>query len=387
MGDSSYLQQPKIISDETMQQLCIRIKEHCQQHQLKHFNVYLHGGEPLLVGKKKFVSIVKQLRQLESEGLKLLIGVQTNGILIDEEWCDIFIDNHVHVGISLDGNREVNDSNRIDKRGRGTYDRVVKGIEVCNNKLTHHPFGVLSVLNSSTDAVATYQHFKTLGVSASDFLLLDSNHDHFQLKDTKKTGDWLINLCDHWFAEKDYFSIRLFEVIMVNLLGGEMDGDVLGTTTNNVLVIEADGSIEAVDVLKICGDSFTKNNLSVHTNNFDDAFNDELASVYYNSNSYLPKKCLACPVQSICGGGYIAHRYSSVNGFNNPSVYCDDLLRIITHIQNLLIDELPADFKSQTQIERLTYEDALHITEESLSEIPNPDYIALLESFRTHNRA
>jgi len=387
MGDNSYLQQPKIISNKTIKELCFRIKEHCYKHKIKQFNVYLHGGEPLLVGKEKFISIVKQLRQVESETLKIFFGVQTNGILIDEEWCDIFIDLRVHVGISLDGNREDNDANRVDKRGRGTYDRIVKGIDVCNRKLSEHPFGVLSVLNPSTSAVKTYKHLEKLKISASDFLLLDTNHDHFKPSDTKKVGNWLISLCNYWMEEKQYFSIRLFEVILVNLLGGEIEGDVLGSTTNNVLVIETDGSIEAVDVLKICGDNFTKNNLSVFTNALDDAFENKLANIYYNSNKYLARKCLACPVQYICGGGYIAHRYSSVNGFNNPSVYCDALLRIITHIQNKMLDQLPDELKNDTHIERLSYAESLQIIYDTLPDIPTPDYTELLESFRQYNRA
>ena len=46
----------------------------------------------------------------------------------------------------------------------------------------------------------------------------------------------------------------------------------------------------------------------------------------------LSDTCLGCPVHQICGEGYFPHRYRSGSGFRNPSVYCEDLQRVITHI-------------------------------------------------------
>lgn len=382
MGDTSYLTQPKAISEKTIDQLCVRIKEHCEEHDVKVFNIYLHGGEPLLVGKKKFVKIIEQFKKLENDHLKIQLSIQTNGILVDEEWCDIFLKYSIIVGISLDGNKEFNDLNRLDHKGEGTYDRVVKGIDICRSKLKNHPFGILTVLNIESDPVEAYEHFKQLGILGADFLLLDQNYDHFDKNNIDKSASWLINVFDNWIQEKDYFSIRFFEVIIRSILGGAYNVDLLGSSTNNVLVIETNGGIEAVDVLKICGESFTKNSLNIFDNNFNEAFNNDLAKVYYNSGNYLPKKCLACPVNAICGGGFIAHRYSSKNGFNNPSVYCDDLLKLITYIQNKTVDEMPESLRKETGIEKLTYEEANQIIEDTLPLIPEPNYVELLESFR-----
>jgi uncharacterized protein len=161
----------------------------------------------------------------------------------------------------------------------------------------------------------------------------------------------------------------------------------LGTHENNILVLETNGGLEAVDALKSCGDSFTKNEININTHEIEEISKSKLMEVYYNSGKYLPKKCLACPVQDICGGGYLPHRYSSKNGFNNPSIYCDDLLRIITHIQNTVVEGMPKELKIETGIQKLTYENALQIIEETLPNIPEPDYIELLESFRKNEYA
>ncbi len=382
MGDTSYLSQPKAISTTTIDQLCLRINEHRLEHDVKVFNVYLHGGEPLLVGKKKFISIVEKLKDLENSTFKIKLSIQTNGILIDHEWCDIFIKYSITVGISLDGTKEYNDINRLDFKGNGTYDSVIKGIEICNYKLKNHPFGILTVLNTNSNPTSTYDHFKDLGILGLDFLLLDENYDQFDNLNIGKSAQWLIVVFELWIKEKDYLSIRFFEVIIRAVFGGSYHVDLLGSSTNNVLVVETNGAVEAVDVLKICGEKFTKNDLDVYKNQFNDALHNNLAKIYYNSGKYLPKKCLACPVNSVCGGGFIAHRYSSKNGFNNPSVYCEDLLRLITHIQNRVVDEIPEEIKNDTGIEKLTFEEAKQIILNELPLIEEPDYIDLLESFR-----
>lgn len=94
---------------------------------------------------------------------------QTNATLINEDWCDFFKRWSVHVGVSVDGPRAIHDAQRVDRSGRGTFDRVMRGI----SRLRQHevPFGVISVLTkeslNSPDAI--WDFYRSNGITRVAF--------------------------------------------------------------------------------------------------------------------------------------------------------------------------------------------------------------------------
>ena len=132
------------------------------------------------------------------------------------------------------------------------------------------------------------------------------------------------------------------------------------TTSPRQRGVKPNGNIEAVDSLKICKDGFTKTELNVIHHTFNKALTSDLIQKYYNAHqdNVLCDKCKKCIIKNICGGGQLAHRYYSVNGFDNPSVYCKDISMLVTHIQNKLIDDLSKTSK-EINIEKLTEDDFL----------------------------
>lgn len=383
LGDLSYKLQPKFIDSKTTKNFAKKLLSHLKSNNSERALIIIHGGEPLMMKKPDFIDFINAFDILRENNIQVGFSLQTNAILLDDEWCDLFKKYDIRVGVSLDGSKEENDKFRVDKKGNGTYNKVINGIEVLKrNKIST---GILSVMNLNSDPIEYYEHFKSLNLSSVDILLLDSNYDHKEhsLANNVTPSEWYIKIFDKWYnEEKQKFKIRFFDIIIKEILGEEQRIDSLGIHENNVLVLETNGDLEAVDVLKACGDSFTKNGININTHEIDEVSKSELIEVYYNSGKYLPKKCLACPVQNICGGGYLPHRYSSENGFNNPTIYCNDFLKIITHIQNAVVDSMPQDFKDKTGIEKLTYENALQIIEETLPTIKEPEYVKKLENFK-----
>jgi uncharacterized protein len=370
-GDLSYLTQPKFMSVETMDAVIKRAASHSAQHDLKRFNFIFHGGEPLLAGIERLDYFVYQTRNVFSSlNTEARFTIQTNGMLLNDDWCRFIGENNIGLGISLDGPKEINDINRVDHSGKGSYDEVVQGFNtVLNSPYINHAPAMLSVVNPEYEPAELLNHFLALGSRSIDFLLPDNNYvvkptkplsGRFSGSDTPY-GDWVIELYKLWknLDNEQRPAIRTFQDIMWKFLGGTIDCDVLGNDFNRALVIETDGGVEAVDSLKICGDSFTKENASILQCEIDEAITQPLARMYFESHKQLCDTCEQCEIRDLCGGGFIAHRYSKENQFNNPSVYCKDYCKFFSFIQNDLLDDLPVEFVEKTKLERLNYHELI----------------------------
>jgi uncharacterized protein len=105
-----------------------------------------HGGEPLTTGHAHFEQLLLPFEQLRRERM-VRHDVRTNGTLIDDRWCELFAAYGFHVGVSIDGPRELN-AQRVDWKGAEIFDRVMTGID----RLKAHglPFSVVSVVSHET---------------------------------------------------------------------------------------------------------------------------------------------------------------------------------------------------------------------------------------------
>jgi uncharacterized protein len=362
LGDKTYKNQPKVMSKETIENIYKRIIEHCEEHNIKNFGIVLHGGEPLLAGQKYIEDFIAIGHHMAKGKISFKYGLQTNGVLINEEIVDSLEKLRVHIGVSLDGPKDLNDKYRFYHNGKGSYDDVIKGIKILlNNNSYRHRLGILSVININLDPIQAYQHIKELNVKGGDFLFPYGTYDNPPLgkdENVENTyyADWLIKIFNKWYDENEETrpSIRLFGDITTSLLGNDIMADYLGNKNNEVLVIETDGTMEAVDGLKSCGNGFTKTGANVKSYSINQALDTPLAKLYHHSHKHLCKKCKLCPISETCGGGDLANRYSTEKGFDNPSIYCSDLEKLITHIQNKIIDRLPTELIQEAGIERLT---------------------------------
>lgn len=366
LGDTTYLSQPKVMSKETVIQLLHRIKNHCEANEMKQMAMVFHGGEPLLAGKRFFKMFIREANKILLPSVKPFYALQTNGVLLTEEWCELFEELNICIGVSMDGTKEANDMYRVDHAGRGSYDKVIKGLKTAW-KVIKHPGrkpGVLTVVNANIDPVAVYKNLRALKVPRADFLLPDATHDilpeHLSHCHDEHTAyaDWLIAIFDLWFQEKeDRVQIRMFESIICQILGKEVGYDAMGIKDNHTLVIDTDGSIEPTDVLKVCGNGFTKVGATVYENEFDEALETDLAKLYQESGRRVGKICQNCTLKEVCAGGYLPHRYSKANGFDNPSVYCSNLMKLISHIQNKVVEMLPDHILKEGNLKPFSYDE------------------------------
>jgi uncharacterized protein len=109
-----------------------------------HLTINWHAGEPLVLGVGFYREAIRRLAPLTSRGTHVVHSVQTNGTLIDAEWVRFFSDTGMRVGVSIDGPAAVHDAFRVDRRGRGTHARVMRGIRLLRD--AGLSFSVIAVL-------------------------------------------------------------------------------------------------------------------------------------------------------------------------------------------------------------------------------------------------
>ena len=341
MGDRGWAEMPNQISHETTAAVA-RALRGLSRRQKRPFAVVLHGGEPLLLGPVKLRRLIFSLRNALHPDCA--ISIQTNGILLTEEILDLCAATRVTVSVSIDGPRHVHDKYRVGHTGRGTYDLVMKGIEL----LRRHPAseglftGLLAVIDPGSDPAEVYAFFKALNPPGVDFIYRDGNHSRLPAGkssiNSTEYGRWFAGLVDVYLADPEPIRIRILDDMIKLMLGGKGTKDGVGLTDYGVLIVDTDGSITKNDTLKSSYDGADRfdQKWSVHTHDIADVLASPEFAEYQGMQRPSSKVCLSCPELRVCGGGMTLHRWRDDNGYDNPSVYCADQTLLINHIRNYL---------------------------------------------------
>jgi uncharacterized protein len=335
--DKSYLRRPKLIGDEVYERTLAAMLDYCRERgDDGSMALTYHGGEPTLVGAARFDRLASRAREVLGGRLRLL-AIQTNAVLLDQGWVEAFRRHEVRVSVSLDGPAEIHDAVRVDHQGRGSYAETVAGIRLLQEGgITPR---ILSVVNPGRSGLEAYRHFRSLGVTAMDFLLPDVTHDSKETfyggLGTTPVADFLIPAFDAWLAEDDPgVEVRLFSNLLRAFLGDEPGSDAFGNPLMNYLIVETDGSIEALDALRVCEDGIAQSGLNVLEHGFGDlAAGLPLVHQAMHQGFALAPPCRACAEREVCGGGHLPHRYSRARKFDNPSAWCADILKLFAHIR------------------------------------------------------
>jgi uncharacterized protein len=306
---------------------------------------------------------IKTVSEIIPETIEMSYSMQSNGVLLDRQWCEELLKLEIYIGISLDGTPSSNNKNRVYHNGKGSYDEIIKGFDSIKEVYGKDCCDCLCVIDTDENPKDVYNHFKTLGINSVRFLFQDFNYIKSNQDTVPKIGIWLVEMFDLWYNDKDLEkpSIRPLSDLIGLIIGLDKNSENFGKGVNDTLVIETDGSIETVDTLRICGNGFTKTKFNVINDELSAIFEgSELARQFYNGHDNLCKTCQTCSIESICGSGYLGHRYSEINQFDNPTIYCKEIIEIICHIQNQLLKELPQETIASLGVESLNYNEIIN---------------------------
>jgi len=338
-ADQSYLRRPAFMSDEVFAQLLVRVHEYCERRPKHRMSLVFHGGDPMLMGTERFRRFTNLAREKLGEKLKG-VQLQSNATLVDDDWIAALRELGVTVGVSLDGPPEMNDMFRVDHAGKGSHAVVVNGLR----RLQEHGLlsSVLCVVNPAHSGIGVYSYFRSLGITRMNFLFPDASHDvkqklYGQYGQTP-IADYLIPVFDEWVKEDDpTVKVLCFEEMIKAILGTKVWSGLIGNSLANYLVIDTDGSIQALDALKVCCEGTPESGLNLFEHGFDD-LHKGLPLLHRVVHEGIPMcaTCDACRERATCSGGYLPHRYSRSNGFDNPSIWCQDLLTLFAHVRNFI---------------------------------------------------
>ena len=264
------------------------------------------GGEPTLAGLPFFRYFVEKAREECPKGVQLSFSIQTNGLLLDEEWVSFLKKERFLTGISLDGNRETHDFCRVDHEGKGTWKKALEKAKLLLRSGVDTNVLCVVTKNCARHPQAVYNELKKNGFRYLQFIACmeeDKTETPYPWSlGEEDYGKFLCTLFDLWYQDwekGDYHSIRLFDdYIHILLHDGASTCSTCGTC-GEYLVAEADGSLYPCDFY--CLDEWKIGNIMQEP--LEDILNGEKYADFFALGLEKPAVCGTCPYNAFCAGG------------------------------------------------------------------------------------
>jgi uncharacterized protein len=304
------------MSDETLEKY---IESYINAQPTNEIMFTWHGGETLL-RDLSFYRKVLMLQKKYGRGRTIDNTLQTNGVLLNDEWCRFFKDNNFLIGISIDGPEHCHDIYRKNKGGLGTFKQVMRGIEFLQKHKVE--FNTLSVINdyNVNYPLEVYRFFKEIGSQYMQFspiverisherpdgleLLPSSDHHESRLApwtvDSSKFGQFYNTIFDEWIKnDVGKFYVQLFDSTLAGYVG-EMPGVcIFGETCGHASVMEFNGDVYSCDHFVF--PEYKLGNMKTHTI-YEMMFSEKQLRFGADKRDLLPTQCRQCEFLKMCNG-------------------------------------------------------------------------------------
>ena len=325
------------------------IRQLIEAHKTPEVTVAWQGGEPTLMGVDFFRKAIAYQEKYRKPGMTFENTLQTNGTLLNDEWCEFFKENNYLIGLSLDGPRELHDANRVDKKGSPTFDRVMRGLRLLQkhgveyNILTTvnrinaaHPLEVYRFLRD--EVKTTWIQFipvverinedgKTLyqqGTTVSENSVLP-----------EQFGNFLTTIFDEW-VRKDVGKIfvQTFEAAVRSWLNMPTGMCFFSPTCGTGVALEHNGDLYSCDHF-VEPDYLLGN---IQENSMAELVSrDRQFKFGQDKLDTLPKYCQQCEVRFACHGECPKHRFiHTPDGEPGLNYLCAGYKHFFTHIDEPL---------------------------------------------------
>jgi len=282
------------------------------------------GGEPTLCGLPWFQRLCELQVKHGSPGQNVSNALQTNGVLLDADWCQLFREFNWLIGISMDGPEAMHDLYRKNRGGAGTWRRVLQSIEVMKKQRVE--FNVLCVLSQANvhKPREVYKFFRSLGVDNLQFVpLAEFDSDGKPLPYTispEEYGRFLCEVFDLWWPQRRTMRIRYFDNI-AEALAGQMPGSCcLQQSCDSYVVVEHNGDVYPCDFFV---ESAWKLG-NVHEEGGFDTIARRRTRMEFARQKRIPHPtCEACEFETICWGGCPSTRRAQHGKPGDLDYFCE----------------------------------------------------------------
>lgn len=313
-------------------------------------NIGWQGGEPTLLGIDFYRKAVA-LCDKYANGKTVQHSFQTNGLLLDQHWCEFFNQHDFLVGVSIDGPAELHDTYRLNGAGKGSHDKVMQGI----NQLQQHgvAFNTLTVVNNinAFQPKAVYRFLKSIGAKHMQFIPLverktataDSNglyliHPDQQLESSVtpwsvpswQYGEFLKQIFDEWLqTDVGQIFIQIFDATFASWCGQASGVCVFSPTCGNAFALEANGDL-------YCCDHFVYPEYklgNIHHSDIRTLNVGQRARKFGQDKlTQLNRDCVECEFNFACHGGCPKHRFMlSPQSLPRHNYLCQGYLHFFKH--------------------------------------------------------
>jgi uncharacterized protein len=313
------------------------------------------GGEPTLLGVDFFRKAVALQKQFAG-GKNISNALQTNGTLLDDEWCRFLAQEKFLIGLSIDGPRELHDQYRMDKGQKPTFDRVMHGLELL--KQHRVDFNTLTVVSdaNSRRPLEVYQFLKSIGSEFLQFIPLvertvpSKSHevgfaappvlghaDNLKSPVTpwsvqaEQYGKFLCAIFDEWVRrDVGKVFVQLFDVALGNWMGLGSSLCVFAEKCGAAMAIEHNGDVYSCDHYV-----YPKYRLgNVMNQSLGGMVGSPQQQKFGNDKAdLLPRYCRECEVRFACNGECPKHRFiQTPDGEEGLNYLCAAYKRFFNHI-------------------------------------------------------
>ena len=301
------------------------------------------GGEPTLLGLDFFKKII-EFQKPFMEQKKIINSLQTNGTLLNDKWCEFLKKNKFLIGISLDGPMEMHDRYRLDRGGRGTFHRVMKGLKLLQKHGVEYNVMATVAKETAFYPLEVYRFFKNQGVEFIQFApvierVADSKRNYYGLKlaghssldkeeenvqvtewsvEAEKYGDFLIAIFDEWVRnDVGKINVMNFEWALHAWIGNPSPVCIHAQHCGESVIVEHNGDIYACDHSMYpeyrLGNIIQDDPLEMVKKSINNGFG-------VCKETSLPRWCRECEVLKACWGGCPKHRFTKTY-YNEPGLH------------------------------------------------------------------